>query len=60
MNLLCKIGIHRPLFNHKEFFVDKVSGNQIYDAECSCGKKFMVDSLLGYCGFKVEIKKNKR
>ena len=51
---LCKLGWHRPLVNHHHNFIDKVSGKTVYDAECPCGKKWMVDSPFGFGGFKVE------
>jgi hypothetical protein len=55
MNWLCKIGIHRPLSDHHHDFIDQVSGKTVFNAVCSCGKKWMVDSLFGWFGFKVEI-----
>ena len=53
-NLLCAIGIHRPLKGHTHNFIDKVSGQTVYNAECPCGKKWMVDSPFSFGGFKVE------
>lgn len=55
--LLFRLGIHRPLFNHWYNFTDKVSGKSVYNAECFCGKKCMVDNCFGFFGFKVERKK---
>jgi len=52
--LLCSFGWHRPLKNHKHNFIDRVSGNTVFNAECSCGKKWMVDSCFGFFGDKVE------
>ena len=52
-NILCRLNIHRPLKNHHHTFTDCVSGKTVFDAECPCGLKFMVDSQFGFCGFKV-------
>lgn len=54
-NILCKLGIHRPLKNHRYAFTDKVTDLSVYHAECDCGKKWFVDSPLGYFGFKVSV-----
>ena len=54
MNILCKIGIHRPLKNHTYDFTDKVSRMTVYEAECSCGIKWMVDSPFKYFGHKIK------
>lgn len=54
MKLLCSIGLHRPLKNHRHNFIDKVSGSTVFNAECNCGKKWMVDSCFGFFGDKVE------
>ena len=54
--LLCKLGWHRPLYNHRHNFIDKVSGKTVYNAECSCGIRYMVDSPYGFLGFKVKRK----
>lgn len=54
--LMCKIGMHRPLSKHVFSFVDVVSGSGVYKAECSCGKKWLVDSTLGWFGSKMERK----
>ena len=53
MNMLCKIGVHRPLRNYSYNFTDQVSGLPVYDAECPCGKKWMTDGHMWW-GFKVE------
>ncbi len=53
-SLLCRFNIHRPLFNHHHNFIDSVSGETVFNAECSCGKKWMVDSPFGFFGDKVE------
>jgi hypothetical protein len=55
--LLCKLGWHRPLSFHEESFRDCVSGKMVYDAECTCGKAWLVDSTCGYLGFKIEKRK---
>jgi hypothetical protein len=39
--------------NHHHNFIDKCSGKTVYNAECECGKKWMVDSLLPFGGFRV-------
>jgi len=52
------MGWHRPLKNHHHNFIDKVSNKTVFNAECSCGKMFMVDSPFWFFGFKVE-KENK-
>jgi len=54
--LLCSIGLHRPLKGHHHNFIDKVSGNTVYNATCPCGKKWMTDSASKFFGFKVERK----
>ena len=55
-NLLCLIGIHRPLKVMDAFFLCKITNKMIFHAECSCGKKFMTDNINGWKGFKVERK----
>lgn len=59
MSILCRVGIHRPLFGHAHRFVDCVSGKDVYKAECPCGKKFLVDSVFGWFGDKMEIEEKK-
>ena len=56
--LLCSFGWHRPLKNHEHNFIDVVSGNTVFNAECCCGKKWMVDSCFGFFGHKVERDSN--
>ena len=51
---LCHFGWHRPLFDHREFFVDSISGKTVFAAECKCGLRWMVDSPNGWLGFKVQ------
>jgi hypothetical protein len=46
--------LHRPLRGHRHNFIDSVSGETVYDAKCSCGKEYMVDSPFGWFGTKVE------
>lgn len=48
------MGIHRPLINHSFNFTDIVSGKSVYNVECPCGKKWMVDSMSKFFGHKVE------
>ncbi len=54
-NLLCAVGIHRPLTGHVSHFVDGVSRKQVYTALCSCEKTWIVDSTHPYLGDKVEV-----
>lgn len=44
MNILCKLGIHRPLKIGRYLFTDRVVGKMVRVAECPCGKKWMTDS----------------
>lgn len=53
MNLFCKIGIHW-MRGHSLNFIDIASGKPVYNAECSCGRKWMVDTLFPLTMFKVE------
>jgi len=53
-NILCKLGIHRPLFGHKSNFTDQVSGKMVCNAECSCGILWMTDSRNGWFGTKTK------
>jgi hypothetical protein len=57
MGVLCRLGVHRPLSGHSHLFVDSVSGKTVFGARCPCGRRWMVDSLYGFLGFKVERKK---
>lgn len=50
--MFCKIGWHW-LTNHEHSFVDRVSGNSVFEASCNCGKKWLTDSLLPLIGFRV-------
>jgi ferrous iron transport protein A len=52
--ILCKLGIHRPLFGHKSNFTDVVSGKMVCNAECSCGILWMTDSRNGWLGTKMK------
>jgi hypothetical protein len=54
--ILCMIGIHRPLSRHWCKFIDCVSGKEVFDAVYPCGKHWLVDSVLGFFGFKIEVK----
>jgi hypothetical protein len=56
--MLCKLGWHRPLKNHKYNFTDKVSGKTVFNAVCPCGKKWMTDSPFGFFGCKVDRAKS--
>lgn len=55
-NLLCNIGMHRPLSGHSAAFVDVVSRETVFYATCPCGKRWMVDSLNGWGGHQVAAK----
>jgi len=48
--ILCRLGIHRPLKDHRHNFIDVVSGKTVYNAECPCGLTWMVDSPFGWFG----------
>jgi hypothetical protein len=51
--LFCKLG-RCYLINYHFSFTDKVTGDAVFDAECSnCEKKYMVDSLVPIFGFRV-------
>jgi len=56
-NLFCKLGWHRPLSHRVFSFIDVVSGRTVYNAECSCGLKWSVDSTSGFRGHKVRHRK---
>lgn len=48
----CHIGIHW-MENHHYNFIDRVDGKIVYNAECACGGKWMVDSPFALLGFRV-------
>ena len=52
MNVLCKLGIHRPLKIGSLLFIDKVDGSDVREAVCPCGLKWMTTSVFGWFGFK--------
>ena len=52
--LLCKLGIHRPLKILNCDFIDRVSGKEVFNATCPCGKKWLTDSVFGWFGFKTK------
>ena len=52
-SLLCNFGVHRPLSGHLIAFTDIVSRKTVFYAACPCGKRWMVDSLNCWGGFKV-------
>lgn len=54
--LLCRIGIHW-MSGHASLFVDKVSGETVYNATCPCGKEWMVDTPFPLAFSKIERKK---
>jgi hypothetical protein len=54
MKLLCKIGLHWPLKIKSCSFIDKVSGKEVFNAECSCGKQWLTDGIFGLFGFRVK------
>lgn len=51
--IMCQIGLH-VMENHHHNFVDRVSGKMVYNADCACGKSWMVDSLNPVTFFRVE------
>lgn len=57
MKWLCRIGIHRPLIGHSCQFIDQISHKEVFKAKCPCGKIWLVDSLFGFFGDKVEVSK---
>ena len=60
-NLFCKLGWHRPLKRHIYNFTDLVSGKVVYNARCSCGLKWNVDSSKsGFSGHKMLCKNQHR
>jgi len=53
-NILCKLGIHRPLKRHKPYFHDHIGQLEVYRAQCPCGKGWMIGGKKRWFGFKVE------
>ncbi len=43
------------LKNHRHNFIDQVSGETVFNADCRCGLVFMVDTLFPMPFFKVRI-----
>lgn len=56
-NILCRIGIHRPLKIGSYLFTDHVSGDTVREAVCSCGKNWMTTSVFGWFGYKTQRSK---
>ena len=56
MKILCWLGLHWRITVDRTLFVDRVSGNEVYEGTCSCGRKWMHDSVFGFPTFKVEKK----
>ena len=55
--LLCKLNIHRPLIIQNLDFIDKVSGKEVFEAKCFCGKKWLTDSISifgRWFGFRIQ------
>jgi len=52
--ILCKLGLHRPLFGHKSNFTDCVSGKMVYNTECKCGILWLTDSRNSWLGSKMK------
>lgn len=50
--LFCKLGVHW-MKNHHHNFIDVVNGKSVFNAECECGKKWLVDSLSALFGFRM-------
>lgn len=53
--VLCRLGVHRPLFQHEYTFTDVVSNRKVYKAVCPCGAHWLVDSRRGWLGFTVLV-----
>ena len=51
--ILCKLKVHW-MRNHHHNFIDSVSGKTVFNAECPCGKRWMVDTLSPITFFKVD------
>lgn len=58
-DILCKLGIHRPLNIKHCQFIDTVTHKEVFEAYCPCGKRFLTDSVWGWFGSKVESKEIK-
>lgn len=56
-NILCRIGIHRPLKIGASAFTDLVSGKMVRYATCSCGKEWLTTSVFGWFGYKTQRSK---
>jgi hypothetical protein len=44
----------------ERLFVDVVSGKQVYDAICPCGKRWMIDSWYGFPFFKMRLERREK
>lgn len=56
-NLLCRLGIHRPLKLGKLADFAKVPGKEVRYATCACGKEWLTTSVFGWFGFATEMPK---
>jgi len=56
MKLLCKLGLHWKMKILHSLFIDRVSGETVFEAECPCGRHWMIDDVFGFPFFKVELK----
>lgn len=59
MKVLCKIGLHRPLKIRSCLFIDVVSGKEVFESYCPCGKRWLTDSTFGWLGHKIQLDKSK-
>lgn len=43
---LCKIGLHWPRKKVYHSFVDRVTGESVFNGQCSCGKTWLYTSVF--------------
>lgn len=53
MRILCKLGLHWKMRHVSTLFVDCVNRQPVFLGECSCGKRWMHQSINGLPWFKV-------
>jgi len=49
----CWLGWHRPLWNHRHLHLDGAVPGCLYSTQCSCGRKWIVNSMWPWLGSKV-------
>ena len=59
MNLLCKLGIHRPLTLKGTAFFDVVSGRAVHRTSCPCGQAYLTTGGRWF-GFKTKLDEEDR